>query len=67
MRYDNFGPGEDGYDNDDHEYDSDRDAQDSYDDYREQNALDRELGGKRIRFVRVASSPLGFRELILAK
>jgi hypothetical protein len=43
MDYDNFGPGEDGYDNDDHEYDSDRDAQDSYDDYREQNALDREL------------------------
>ena len=39
MRYDNFGPGEDGYDNDDHEYDSDRDAQDSSDDYREQNNL----------------------------
>ncbi|VXD15686.1 hypothetical protein PL8927_50146 [Planktothrix serta PCC 8927] len=43
MRYDNFGPGEDGYDNDDHDYDYDRDVQDSYDDYREQNALDREL------------------------
>ena len=41
MRYDNFGPGEDGYDNNDHDYD--RDVQDSYDDYREQNALDREL------------------------
>ncbi|OIP69363.1 MAG: hypothetical protein AUK43_13030 [Oscillatoriales cyanobacterium CG2_30_40_61] len=43
MRYGSFGPGEDGYDNNDHEYDSDRDAQDSYDDYREQNSLDREL------------------------
>ncbi|WP_254173389.1 hypothetical protein [Planktothrix pseudagardhii] len=43
MRYKNIGPGEDGYDNDDHDYDYDRDVQDSYDDYREQNALDREL------------------------
>ncbi len=31
MDYDNFGPGEDGYENNDHEYDSDRDVQDSYD------------------------------------
>ncbi len=43
MGYDNFGPGEDGYDNDDHDYDYNRDVEDSYDDYREQNALDREL------------------------
>ena len=43
MRYVSLGPGEDSYDNDDHDYDYDRDVQDSYDDYREQNALDREL------------------------
>jgi len=43
MRYVSLGPGEDSYDNDDHDYDYDRDVQDSYDDYREQNALEREL------------------------
>ncbi len=43
MRYVSLGPGEDSYDNDDHDYDYDRDIQDSYDDYREQNALDQEL------------------------
>ncbi|MFM6192271.1 hypothetical protein [Planktothrix sp.] len=43
MRYVSLGPGEDSYDNHDHDYDYDRDVQDSYDDYREQNALDREL------------------------
>lgn len=36
----NGDPGESGYDNNDHEYDYDRDVQDSYDDYQEQNALD---------------------------
>ncbi|MCT7952224.1 hypothetical protein NG798_20715 [Ancylothrix sp. C2] len=34
----NGDPGASGYDNNDHEYDYERDVQDSYDDWREQNA-----------------------------
>jgi len=60
MDYDNFGPGEDGYENNDHEYDSDRDVQDSYDGWSPRTKLLRsgirkrfrtgDVGGKRIRF-----------------